>query len=428
MKQPYLVVISIDALVGEDIKDLSLTPNLRYIKERGSMVEAVRSIYPSLTHPAHAVMMSGNPPRVTGVYANTHMGKFGEQERWFNRLSEMGCPTLFHLAKQRGMRTAACRWPLTAGGFSQIDYLIPEVTGDEIEAKGMEALLKEAASPSLHPIIAEHLPLLDGKVQPAEDRFSATVAAQIIERFKPNLLLTHPAFVDTARHHHGLFGPEVTEAVRTVDGFVGLLIEAADRAGILEETNFIVLGDHGHLAGERSIALNARLAEAGLIELDRSRAVTAWKARSHATGLSAQIYLKDEKDSRLSAQVEELLNTWAQEEESGIGEVFTKEEVQAHFDLDGPFSFVVEGDGRSQFIDDWREPIVRPLHHPSSSHGHLPYRGHQPPLLCMGPAFTEGVILNGCSLLDLAPTAAAILGLESDGMQGRVLTELLTDR
>ncbi|HPY11955.1 MAG TPA: ectonucleotide pyrophosphatase/phosphodiesterase [Sphaerochaeta sp.] len=428
MHRPHVVIISIDALLKEDLNDLSNLPNLQRIKEHGSMVEAVRSIYPSLTHPAHAVMMSGNPPSVTGVYANTHMGTFGEQEVWFNRLEEMGCPTLFHLAKKQGMTTAACRWPLTAGGFSEVDHLLSEVTREEIEAAGMEALLQREASPSLAPIIREHFPLLDGKAQPAEDRFSSTVAAEIIERFKPNLLLTHPAFVDSQRHHHGLFAPEVTEAVRTVDGFVGLLICAADRAGILEETNFIVLGDHGHLAVERSIALNARFVEAGLIELDRDGNVSLWKARSHAAGLSAQIYLKDAGDSLLSAEVEALLRRWALEEESGIGEVFTTAETAERFALSGPFSFVVEGDGRTQFIDDWREPIVRPVEHPRSNHGHLPHRGHQPPLLAMGPAFRQGAVLGECSLLDLAPTAARILGLDGSLMQGRVLEALLSDR
>jgi predicted AlkP superfamily pyrophosphatase or phosphodiesterase len=428
MKRQHVVIISIDALLKEDLNDLSNLPNLQRIKAHGSMVEAVRSIYPSLTHPAHAVMMSGNPPSLTGVYANTHMGRFGEKEVWFNRLEEMGCPTLFHLAKKRGMSTAACRWPLTAGGFFEVDHLLPEVTREEIEDSGMEALLRSGASSSLSPIIEEHLCLLDGKAQPAEDRFSTTVAAEIIERFKPDLLLTHPAFVDSQRHHHGLFAPEVAEAVRTVDGFVGLLIEAADRAGILEETNFIVLGDHGHLAVERSIALNARFVEAGLIELDSKGTVSRWKARSHAAGHSAQIHLKDAGDRLLHAQVEALLRRWALEEGSGIAEIFTRAETQERFALSGPFSFMVEGDGRTQFIDDWRQPIVRPLEHPSSNHGHLPHRGPQPPLLAMGPAFRQGAVLDECSLLDLAPTAAEILGLEREGMQGRVLEALLSGR
>ncbi|MDI9428396.1 MAG: hypothetical protein GXY63_08245 [Spirochaetales bacterium] len=127
-------------------------------------------------------------------------------------------------------------------------------------------------------------------------------------------------------------------------------------------------------------------------------------------------------------EVAALLRSWALEEESGIGEVFTTAETQERFALSGPFSFIVEGDGRTQFIDDWREPIVRPLEHPRSNHGHLPHRGHQPPLLCMGPAFRQGVTLSECSLLDLAPTAARILGLDGSGMQGRVLEELLIDR
>lgn len=57
MKRQHVVIISIDALLKEDLNDLSNLPNLQRIKAHGSMVEAVRSIYPSLTHPAHAVSL-----------------------------------------------------------------------------------------------------------------------------------------------------------------------------------------------------------------------------------------------------------------------------------------------------------------------------------------------------------------------------------
>lgn len=428
MKEQYLVIISIDALLQEDIKDLTHLPNLQRIVENGSAASAVRSIYPSITHPAHAVIFSGNSPAVTGVYANTHLLPFSEPERWFNRLEEMRCTTLLHRAKAAGMKTAACRWPMTAGGFAQIDYLIPEVTAQEIETHGMEALLAKETSSVLWPIITEHLHLLDGKGQPAEDRFSSTVAAEIIERFTPQLLFTHPAFVDSQRHRYGLFAPEVSEAVQTADEFVGMLIAATERAGIFNRTNFIVLGDHGHLAIDRSVALNARFVEAGLLTLDKNNTPTAWRARAHATGLSAQIYLDNPDDALLHAEVASLLQSLAAEKESGIGEVFTVSETATRYGLNGPFSFVVEGDGHSAFIDDWKKPIVRPLAHPSSSHGHLPHRGHQPPLLCMGPSFKKGVCIGECSLLDLAPTAATVLGLDQSGMQGRVLTELLVTR
>lgn len=425
MNDPRLVIISIDALLAEDIKDLSSLANLRRIKEEGSMVEAVRSMYPSLTHPAHAVMMSGYPPALTGIHSNTYPDPGVQPQRWYNRLEEMQCPTLFHRATGQRMSTAACRWPLTAGGFSKIDYLLPEVTADEIAAVGIKELLRQESSPALWPTIEQHLGLLNGKAQPQEDLFSTTIAASIIERFSPNLVLTHPAVVDSSRHRYGLFAPEVEEAVRIADSLVGMILDAAQRSGTFESTNFIVLGDHGHLSIERSIAFNCRLVDEGLIRVDRDGQIAGWSAYSHSTGLSAHIYLKNEHDRRLHKRVEQLLQSWAAEEESGIEAVFTKQEVQEHFALDGPFSFVIEGDGRSQFIDDWHHPYVRPLSHPSSSHGHNPYRGHQPPLLCMGPAFRRGVVIKECSLLDLAPTAAAILGLHHSDMHGRVLGELL---
>ena len=45
-----LIVISIDALTGEDITGAADTPNLNQLIENGVYVKAINGIYPSMTH------------------------------------------------------------------------------------------------------------------------------------------------------------------------------------------------------------------------------------------------------------------------------------------------------------------------------------------------------------------------------------------
>ena len=66
----HMIVASVDALVFEDIEYAKTLPNFAKILSTGSIIERVRTIYPSLTHPVHASIMTGAPAGITGVVNN----------------------------------------------------------------------------------------------------------------------------------------------------------------------------------------------------------------------------------------------------------------------------------------------------------------------------------------------------------------------
>ena len=72
MKSKHLIVVSVDALVFEDLEYAKTLPMFGKILREGSMVERVKTIYPSLTHPVHASLLTGCPAGVTGIVSNTH--------------------------------------------------------------------------------------------------------------------------------------------------------------------------------------------------------------------------------------------------------------------------------------------------------------------------------------------------------------------
>ena len=114
----------------------------------------------------------------------------------------------------------------------------------------------------------------------------------------------------------------------------------------------------------------------------------------------------------------------------GFERVYTTEEVKEKYNLFGEFSFVLETDGYTSFGEWFTRPSVRP-HDPSDyrfghgTHGHEPCKGPQPPFVAKGPSFKSGVVIPNGSILDHAPTFAAVFGLEMPEAMGKPVYEIL---
>lgn len=429
----HLIVVSVDAMVYEDLELLRTLPNVGRLINEGSIVQRVTTIYPSLTHPVHATLMTGCPAGKTGIINNTQFRPGEKAAPWFNSLSQLQSDTLFHAAHRAGLTTAACRWPLTAGGFEHIDYLVPEIMDEDVASEpNLERLYRKACSPGLYDaVLYRHMALLNSPERhPAYDEFSMLCAADIIRKFKPNLLMTHPGMVDHCRHVSGLYSPQVDESLRITDRWIGLLINAVHDAGIEGSTSFAIVSDHGHMEWVRTAALNVLFRQMGLLKVDANEHITDWQLYAESSGLSCQIYIKD---SSRTDEFAHLLADLAKTGLYGFSEVLTSAECEKRYGLTGAFSFVLEGDGYTQFTSDWSGKLMRPLesvgcgnHH--SSHGHMPERGPQPPMILCGPAFARGQTIERESILNEAPTFAAALGFALPEADGRPIQQVLAIR
>ena len=65
-----LVVISMDALIQEDLPKMETMPAFHYLMKKGSNVRDFRSIYPTLTYPCHITMTTGCYPNKHGITNN----------------------------------------------------------------------------------------------------------------------------------------------------------------------------------------------------------------------------------------------------------------------------------------------------------------------------------------------------------------------
>ena len=433
MSAHHVVVVSVDAMVYEDLEILSKLYTFESIWDRTARVDRVKSVYPTITYPCHSSMMTGVYPETHGIVNNELPEVCVKSSLWQHERSMVKAKSIFDYSHEAGLTTAAVFWPVT-GNDKSIDYLVNEYWPQHGESDeqcfrdsgSSEEVMEKVVRPNLKWVANRH------RKHPWCDAFVMACACDMLLNFKPNLLMVHPANVDAYRHETGLFTPKVEAGLYETNLWIGQLIKAADDAGILANTDFFIVSDHGQLSIRRCVALNALLAERGLIDVDESGSIRDWTAFAKSGGLSALVYLKNPAAREDWERTREVLETLKREEIMGVGDVFTEEEARQQHHLGGKFSFVVETDGYTTFANDWTRPLVRPQDNRNyrfgrATHGHLPEKGPQPTLIAFGPSMKPGAVLENACLVDEAPTFAHALGLKMENIDGRVLTELFRE-
>ncbi len=427
----HVIVISEDALVFEDLETLKEYPNFASIWPKAALVPRTRSIYPTITYPAHVSMMTGVYPERHGVLNNEQTILGEASSKWVHFRESVKAPTIFDRAKAQGLTTAAVFWPVTGNDVS-IDYLVDEYWPQTPGETAHECFRNSGSSPEvLEKVVDPNLPLLTHRVHPGCDQFITACACAMIREFKPNLLMIHPANIDAYRHQTGLFSPRVTQGLYEIDLWLGDIIKATKDAGIYDDTTFFIVSDHGQMNITRTIAPNVLFAENGLLTVAPDGSVADYKAFAKSTGMSAQVYLRDPSDRDAYEKTHALLTQMCDEGVYGISRVYTAEEVKAEERLAGDFSFVLETDGYTSFRNEWTRPLVRALdiedyRFGRATHGHHPDKGPQPTMLAFGPGIRAGAVVDEHRpIVDVPPTVAKVLGFEMPGADGRVIEGML---
>ena len=434
-----LLVFSVDALVREDVDTLRTLPNFRKYLGGASEVQRVRTIYPSVTYPAHVSLATGCYPEKHGLWSNFKFATNDKEDTWEWFHDAVKVDDIFTAAKKGGYSTAAVFWPVT-GRHPDIDYLVDEYwmpnPGDTLES----AFRDVGSSDEVIRIIKENAPLLpptyvktgrkNFTTQPFVDNFLIGCTCGIIRRHRPDVTFVHNACIDSARHKTGIFNDDVTKGLKMVDDWFGQLMSAVEDAGVLADTNVVMLSDHGQMNLTRIIKPNVFLADHGLITLSPEGKVLDYKAFCFSNAMSTLVFLKNPEDRKTHDQVYDLLKRMRDEGIYGFTEVFTAREVRDKEHLDGGFSFVLETDGYTSFSDSCVRPVIQNLdlsdfRFGMATHGYLPDKGPQPVFIAKGPGFKKGVVLERRPIVDVAPTLAKLLGVPLPDAQGTAMSELL---
>lgn len=426
-----LIVLSVDALFDEDMAYLRTLPNFgKLMKKAAYSKDGMRSVYPSLTYPCHASIMTGTMPDKHGIFHNEKLDPGNPTPPWYWYHEALKVETCLAAAKRAGLSTACIGWPVM-GAAPEVDYLVPEIWPDGWD-EDPRPIFETAASKDAETwaIIDRHLHKLRRTRQPFMDHVMIGCACDILRLHKPDIMFIHGAHLDHARHANGIQGPMIQQAIHDYDDWLGRLMEATMDAGTYEETNFCVTSDHGHLPVTKMLNPNVYLAEAGLIEVGENGELKDWQAFCNSTALSSQVVMKDPADDVVRAKLEKVLYALRNDLTSGVEAVFTKRELAEEMHVTGDFEYMLEGRERTSFGNAWTGPkVVTPdntdYKFSITSHGHLPHKGPQPVFMIAGPDVKEGAVTERRHIIDEAPTFAALLHFDMPQATGKAMLELL---
>ncbi len=405
---PFLIVLSVDGMRPDfyrrpDEFGLKI-PNLRKLAASGSSADAVESIYPSTTYPAHATLVTGARPRAHGIYSHlASRDPTGGARPWHWFARALRVPTLWDAAHEARLTTAAISWPVSAG--AAIDYNIPEIWNPA--APEPERDFETAArhsTPGLFDELSRALgPLLAGG--PAtSDRLRSEVAIYLWRRHRPHLLLVHFIHYDALAHRYGPTAPESLAAIEEVDAEIGRIAQAIESG----PATLVVLSDHGFVSVDKDAAPHVVLLEEKLFE----RAADGHPVRKrlgtiHAGGSFAVYWLEPPtSDDRraLEGAIQRISDTGA------VADVLDRAKLEA-LGADPEAEFILDAAPGFSFSDRFEGSLIEPARD-RGTHGQLPSRpGLGAAFVAVGPGIAAGRNLGRVELTQIAPTLARLLGL-----------------
>jgi predicted AlkP superfamily pyrophosphatase or phosphodiesterase len=407
-----LVLLSIDGLRPDYVLEADRyglkIPHLRQLVRDGAYATGVRGVLPTVTFPSHTTIVTGVPPVRHGIFANTTFDPMMRNlDGWQWYAEDITVPTLWDVATQAGFVTSNVEWPATAG--ARITYNLPSYW--RAKTPDDQKLYRLLATPGLLPeveaAVGPYPPSYEWTV--AFDVRRAAVSGYLIAKKKPRLHLAYFAALDEEEHDSGPFSAKSLAVLERIDDLVGQLRAAADQNG---PSVFAVVSDHGFNATTREVHLNEALREEGLILLDGRGRVTAWRASAWMAGGSAAVMLEDAADAQARQSVQRMLDRLAADPDSGVARVLTQAEAVAAGGYPDA-AFVVGLKPGFRMGSSLEPPVVRggDLR---GAHGMLPEDpAMDASFFIAGPGIPANHSLGRIDMLDIAPTLAARLRLDS---------------
>lgn len=423
----HVVLVSIDGFRPDFYQEEKWpAPNLKWMAAHGVKADGVRGVFPTVTYPSHTTLITGAKPARHGIYYNSPFEPDGQTGAWYWYENEIKVPTLWDAVRQGGLKSASFIWPVSVD--APVDYNIPEfwyLEGGYNRIQPMrdrdvpDGLLEELEKEVLGQMNAN---TFNGDYFNREDR-TGEMAAYILEKYKPNFITLHLIGTDHFQHEGGRDGEKVPFAVAAADRAIGKIKEAAERAGVLDRTAFVITGDHGFVDIHSRLSPNVWLARAGLIGKERNRG--NWKAAFHTQGASAWLHLKNPDDSETLRQVESILKNLPPQTRK-LFRVVTREEIrEAGGDPNAALAIApVPGVAMSGSAtgDDLKPGS-------GGTHGFFPdFSLIETGFVAFGAGVNTGRVIHKMGLEDVAPIIARLLALEFEAPDGVLYPGIINEK
>ena len=269
------------------------------------------------------------------------------------------------------------------------------------------------------------------------------LAEYVLPELRPAVVLNWLTQPDGAHHAFGAGSPEGTETIRADDQSIGLVLEKLRELGLYDVTNVFVVSDHGFGVHTFQVNLAQELVDAGLKDaLDSDDVVLA------SSGQAVSIHVQGHDPRRIRRLARYL------QKQPWTGVVFTGSKPHAKDDdfegwVPGTFSLeLVHLDNPERGADlvvtfDWSSEKnafgvegtdgmltgggdTGPIEGNGSGHGSMSPWNVRNTWFAWGVDFKNGIHNRApASNVDIVPTILALRGMDTDELDGRVLTEAL---
>ncbi len=195
----YVLIIVMDSLRYEDSLQL-----LHFNTLRGNGADFLSHVgQPSYSLPGYVTIPTGASPEITGVTSNYYRG-------------ELVIDNIFKAAKDAGLTTGVVSgsdaWEQLFGDYIDFCYSFKSGEKELSLIRATNAAIKEKS-------------------------------VEVIEMYRPNLLLVHFSGTDEASHRYGGNSPEYKEMASQQDAYIAEILEHYR----IDETVVFVTSDHGHI-------------------------------------------------------------------------------------------------------------------------------------------------------------------------------------
>jgi predicted AlkP superfamily pyrophosphatase or phosphodiesterase len=412
--RPHVVMISIDGLRPDYLRaQETKIPTLRRLMSEGAVADGVTSVWPTVTFPAHATLVTGARPNKHGILNNLPFDPFGKnQDGWYWYARDLRVPTLWDVAKKAEYTTANVYWPVTVG--ARFDWSFPQIWRSKTDED--DKLVCALATPGL----CDELRARFGRT-PAEHRGDdarTDGAVFLLESKRPELAFVYLTDLDTVQHGYGPFSKEALAMLEAIDADVARIVAASAK-----ETTFVIVSDHGFLPIAKVVRPSVLLRAAGLLDVESGR-VKGYRAAAWKAGGLAAIMLRDPNDAASKQAVTQLFKEAASNPANGIARVYEGADIAAKGGFAGA-ALVLEAADGFMFSASLDGPLVEATNE-RGAHGYSPERVElRASLILSGAHIKHGHQVGVVDMIDVAPTVAKLLSVSLPDADGHALTDAL---
>ena len=423
------LVIIVDGL-RPDYVTPALMPRLVRLGQRGLVVNAHHSVFPTVTRVNASSIATGTYPETHGLMGNTVYIPAVNAARGLDTGSRenleaiasadgmlLTAPSLGEILQRAGKKLLAVG-SSTSGATFLLNHTVASGAILHHEFTRPAALAAHVVD-VLGPPPAHAMP------NAAQNRRASDAYLTLgLDEIHPDVTLMWISDPDTTAHSLGIGTPPMLESLKLVDAEIGRIEDRLQARGLLARTNLIVTADHGFSTHTATLKLEAFVDPFVQKMPDGSRDIVV---------AEGAIYLRANRDpARVAAIVAAL------QRRPEVGAIFTRPSARGTSEgaVPGTLSYDVvrwnharAGDilVSGNWTSDKNSAGYAGMTTQSGTAGHgasSPYDIHIP-LIAAGPDFREGAVSNvPTGNVDLAPTLLRLLGLPVPAtMSGRVIEE-----